>query len=891
MAWGNHPMDRAIFGSGVDAATRYDIDVDLAGLGFADSILFNNSGYVLSSSVPQMIVLSNVNAAISIAAGKTATIGANVTLTGPSLNQNSAVAGGGTLILENGGALLNSGTANSNVLNINSTTVEVRTGGSLLTTTVGNAIFVNGRVDVMGGLVDAIGTLGIGQNASFSAGTFTLSSGTVNAFSTNGVRFGGNSGTTPGGTLNLDGGVLTALKLAKGTGTVTTSVVNLNGGVLKASDTAVAAFFTGLGRANVRDGGAIIDSNNKNITIAQALLHSNISGDAATDGGLTKSGAGLLTLSGANTYNGGTVISGGALRFDANALPATGNIEIKSGGSLVAAGAFATVADLLASGRVITASTGSVALGANSSENIDLNSYAGLHLGAAVNSTYTGTLTPTGNTYRLGGGGAALKLANENALTGANNLLVEGAGSVVLANANNFTGATTIKSGTLQVGDGVTDGSFDATSSITNDGTLLFQVIGTQTAHKSITGTGSLVKQGGGTLILAGDNSYSGTTTLGAGILQLAHAHALGTSALNTNSGTAQLQLSGDITVANAIRVQGSGRNLDGILKNVSGTNTLTDFGFFTPGGTRLHVVEGSTLILPNSIALAPSAPPQNIRILGTGTLSLGGDNSVAIDAMNSFLLGGGTAPGPIIEVGNDLAFGTGTIDFQPLAASTVKSASATAHTIANPLKFSDSTLNQATFGAAGTGDLIFTGPATLNGDLEAAIQNVSTTLSGAISGDHAVTKTGPGTLVLAGLEANDYSGGTTVSIGMLDVRKDGGLGTGDVSVFDGATLKLELGVTNNYISDDGVLLLAAGSPVVNLAFTGVPDTIAGLSFDGGNTFAAPGIWGSPTSGAEFTSSVFTGTGTLLVVPEPATAASLLGGLGLLLGARRRRSA
>jgi hypothetical protein len=138
-------------------------------------------------------------------------------------------------------------------------------------------------------------------------------------------------------------------------------------------------------------------------------------------------------------------------------------------------------------------------------------------------------------------------------------------------------------------------------------------------------------------------------------------------------------------------------------------------------------------------------------------------------------------------------------------------------------------------------------------------------------------------------MNGNTFSGGTVVGSGVLDVQKSGGLGTGDVLVSSGATLKLELGTGNNYISDSGKLLLAVGSPVVELAFTGVPDTIFALSFDGGATFVQSGIWGSPTSGAQFTSSVFTGTGTVLVVPEPSAAALLLGCV-TLLGLRRRRA-
>ncbi|MGV3533255.1 MAG: beta strand repeat-containing protein [Chthoniobacteraceae bacterium] len=885
--WLDDPANFAIFGGGVDAPTSYDIDVELDGFGTAAGLRFENSGYVLTSDELHTVTLHDAGNSVFIAPGKTATIGENITLTGPAAAQNTTLTGGGLLVLENGGSIYNSGSTNSTIIQVN-TPMEIRTGGALLTSPVGNAVFVNAPLTVEGGEINSIGTLGIGSQNASGVGELTIESGTVTALSTNGIRYGG-GGATAGGTINLNGGTLTARFLQKGAGAVT-SILNLNGGTLQASTSSQTAFLTGLGRTNVRDGGAVIDSNGRNITIAQALEHSNISGDAATDGGLVKLGLGTLTLSGTNTYNGGTVIEEGALLFNAGALPAVGAIKVNGTGSLVASGAFATVSEVLADARFDATSTGSLALAGDSAEDINFAGFAGLSLGASAPSIYSGTLAPTGNAYRVGGGGSSLILANENAFTGANNLRVSGPGTVIVANTNDYTGTTTITSGTLQVGDGVFDGSINETSGTVNDGTLVYFVAGEVTSDTAISGSGRLEKRSTGTLILAGDNSYSGVTDFANGVLRLAHSNALGDSSVSGNTSQIQLQLAGGITVDNQIRLGGSGLNTTGILKNVEGTNTLTDFGFPTGGGTRISIDEATTLRLPNAIALSGSATAQSFRVIGGGTLFLGGDNTAAINAASSFFLGGNSGQGPIIQVGNDLAFGAGTIDFQAFAASTITSASAAAHTIANPLTFSDSSNNQVTFGAAATGDLTFSGPATLNGDLHAIVENATTSLTGAISGSYAVIKDGAGSLVLGGSDANTHSGGTTVMEGLLTVQKDGGLGSGDVTLLAGGSLKLELGTLNNYISDDGQLLLSGTGSTVALAFTGASDVIAGLSFDQGNTFVTPGVWGSLTSDAEFKSAAFTGPGTLTVVPEPATAMSLLGGLGLLLGMRRRRA-
>jgi autotransporter-associated beta strand protein len=904
----------ATFGAGIDG--NYAVSVALNPL--ATSLIFNNSGYTLNAAATQTITVSNAAASIVLATGMSATIGNNVTVTTPAISANSAVTGLGTLIIDNGGTLKNSGTVSSNVLNINSATVEVKTGGSLLTNPIaggnGNAIFVNGTLNVTGGNVSAVGTLGIGQSgaAGTTAGTLTISTGTVAATSTNGIRFGANSGSTPGGTLNLDGGLLTAAILFKGSGTVASSVVNFNGGTLRASASS-ATYLQGLTRANVRNGGAIIDSNGRNITIAQALEHSDIIADNATDGGLMKLGAGTLILNGTNTYTGATTINGGALQFGATGLPATGNITVNGAGALNVTGPFVTVGDWLGSGRITTGSSGSLALTADSSDNITLGAYGNLMIGASVNSFYTGTITPSGLTYRLGGGTATLTLVNPNALTGARDVVVGATGStgtIVLADVNDYTGGTTLNGSTLSAFDetnlgalsgaltfnggilGVTGGGFTSTSRTINWGAGGggFDVSGglTFTVSQTLPSGGGLTKAGGGTLVVSGNNGFSGTSSLNAGALQLTNSAALGTSTLTSVSATAQLQLSNSVTITNPVRLVGIGLSDDGALKSLDGINTLTDFGLSGVGGTRINVVSGSVLNLPNPITLGIGAAIQNLRVIGSGTLFLGGDNSAVVTPANSFLLGRGSELGPTVRVGHNSAFGQGTIDFQPFANASITSSDSTPRTIANALRFSDLFANQVTFGAPGTGDLAFSGATTLSGNLEATIQNTTTTLSGSISGAASLTKLGPGTLALDGLNANRYSAGTVVTEGMLDVRKAAGLGSGDAFVSSGATLKLEMATGNDYISDSGRLMLATGSPVVELAFSGTPDTIAALSFDGGVTFAAPGIWGSPASGAQFTSPVFIGTGTLLVVPEP-RAASLFISCCAILGLRRRR--
>ena len=148
--------------------------------------------------------------------------------------------------------------------------------------------------------------------------------------------------------VDLDGGTLAARQVTGFGGAMT---FNFNGGLLQAR-TNSGSFLGGLTRANVRNNGARVDSAGFNVTIAQALEHSNVGGDAATDGGLVKSGLGALTLSGTNTYTGPTAVQAGALFV--NGVLGAGAVTVAAGaglgGSGVISGEVTTAGGLLLPG-------------------------------------------------------------------------------------------------------------------------------------------------------------------------------------------------------------------------------------------------------------------------------------------------------------------------------------------------------------------------------------------------------------------------------------------------------------------------------------------------------------------------------------------------------------
>ena len=270
-----------------------------------------------------------------------------------------------------------------------------------------------------------------------------------------------------------------------------------------------------------------ITGTDKNLTLA-----STISGQAALvvsgnislgTGVLTKTGANAVKLSGTNSY-GSAVVSEGLLNFTtAAALGGSGaNITVGDSGVVVYSGSTDPTA-LLA--RINPASTGMLALNGGTVTSLpDLSGYPSLGLGAYAATTVTGTVTPSGGYYRLGGGGATLTI--NSALTGSSGLIVNG-GTVVLGGAHSFTGATTVNGGTLQV-DGVLSGAV----TVASGGTL---------APGPASGTGSLTLSSpltvAGTLTMNLDRSAAQTADL-----LTAPSIALSGTLTVTNSGVA-LQL------------------------------------------------------------------------------------------------------------------------------------------------------------------------------------------------------------------------------------------------------------------------------------------------------------------------------------------------------------
>lgn len=321
----------------------------------------------------------NINGTSIATLGGTTAIGfgnnssGTVSIDGGTLNTNVLQIGAknaatdvsnGTVTLSNGGKLNSEGDLIVGQGGVGSGKLILNSGAAVtVASTTERWLIINNNDAASGELTINDGSLTLNANTDIRFSTQGTSSGTNVLNLNNGSITGGTSSVldlknstnvNANNTVNLNGGILTISQVTSSSNTGTRTL-NLNGGTIKATVDGTLVTATAASRVNVRDGGAKFDSNGFNVTVAQALEHSNIGGDNATDGGLTKSGAGILTLTGASTYTGATGVSAGTLLVNGSlgntavtvgsgaTLGGTGG-TIGSGSASVTVGAGATLA-------------------------------------------------------------------------------------------------------------------------------------------------------------------------------------------------------------------------------------------------------------------------------------------------------------------------------------------------------------------------------------------------------------------------------------------------------------------------------------------------------------------------------------------------------------------
>jgi len=509
----------------------------------------------------------------------------------------------------------------------------------------------NGFMNISGGQVIVTGsstTIRIGAGYTDSevggasvmtlSGTGLLDTGTTSAqFQLGSGKAGNTEGT---GTLNLDGGTLATLRTITG-GSVADSIFNFNGGLLKANGSTLT-LATSLDQVNVRNGGAKIDTNGFNISIARALNHSAIGGDAAIDGGLTKSGLGILTFTGAdaNTFTGLTWVKAGEID-----LNKTAGVNAIAADVTIGDGTTAAVLKLLANDQIADTSILTFnGTGANAGIfrlNNKLETIGGLDstggAGFVENESGvagTGTLTVdvASGTHTFSG---VLRDGDGSGTDGTLAFTKSGAGIQVLSGVNTYTGTTTLNAGVLRFG---VDNALNATTPLvlaaaggaatlsldghnwTSGAITLYNTTSTATSQATLDlGTGGTLTLGSSTFTLNNNNNPLGALITG-GTLDLGAASRTLTIADSSNA-AADLTIASDITSASAIALTKSGAGTLRITGTASiGGNIVISDGVLEIAGMTSNPVSPTTY----NTTVSASAGAPVLRLVSGASYSTG---------------------------------------------------------------------------------------------------------------------------------------------------------------------------------------------------------------------------------------------------------------------------
>ncbi|EGF4150064.1 fibronectin-binding autotransporter adhesin ShdA [Salmonella enterica] len=726
---------------------------------------------------------------------------------------------GGMLIADHADSLGTGAVANSGVLQVGEGELEntLSGTGSLVKTGTGE-LTLNGDNDYSGGTTIDDGVL-IADNAD------SLGSGDID-----------NSGVLQVGEGELKNTLSGTGSLVKiGTGELTLNGDNdYSGGTTISDGTLIADHADSLGTGAIDNSGVL--------KVGEGELKNTLSGS----GSLVKTGTGELTLSGDNnTYFGDTTIAGGTLiAANVNAL-GSGNIDNSGTLMLDANGAFKLANITTHSGATTALAAGSTLYASQltqengSTLSIDLGAATddamitadSVTLGGTLNVTGIGSVTdswtPEAYTYTLIDSDSAITSDFDGLTVAGMNredvdfLTIDG--KVDETDNTNYDltaslswyadrdNATTDAHGTFTLSD--PDGSFNVAATLTDVNDTLDP--GSRWDGKSLT------KEGAGTLILSGDNDYSGGTTINEGTLVAASTTALGTGLVDNNA-TLVLDADGEVSAVGGITTH-------------SGATTQLALGTSLDlGDSALIQQDGSTLNVElNSDSVQP--------LITGGSATLGGDLVVSDASLQARASDAEFQSFKLMDMDSDISG-----DFTSLTMNlTDQPDYLTVTGTINPEDASEYLLTEGlSWNATATSATPAHGTFTLGAGDSFEVTSVLGDKTG--NGDwdgKSLTKLGAGKLTLSG--ANTYTGDTNVQEGTLWLAGDGTIGeVGSqqaVNVASDATFGGSNGTTvNGKVTNEGTLVFG-DSEETGAIFTLNGDLINMGTMTSGSSSSTPG--------------------------------------------------
>ncbi len=551
------------------------------------------------------------------------------------------------------------------------------------------------------------------------------SGGTVNAANSTYLGF---------GNLNLQGGSFAGSGFWTTYGAAALNAVTVSGA---AASTISASSFFNINDSPVSSFNVADATGNGNVDLTVSAILKNTGWNTA--GGLTKTGAGTMLLSGANTYTGNTAINSGTLTMASNLIPNSPIIYIGDGATLSSTGGFTLTANQAVTG---TGATGLV------------SPVVGTGLITAGNNivSSSGTLTIT----RLS------VLGSGNQITGGD-IRTGGAGTYQrgLLVGNVGTGILTITGGSLTSLGGSTNPDLLGNTG-TGNGTLIIN--GGSYANTASTGTLSLGINSG--------NQSSGTLTITTGSAAI---HTLVYFA-GTTSGSGIVNLDGGMLTLSAITVtSGATKQF-----NFNGGQFIAGAAIPAFSGLTLNVKDGGAKINTSGYSFTISDP---LLDDGTGGLTKSGTGTLTLSGANTY-------DGATVVSGGTLSL----THLNAIQNSALDTANSVAGDATNGMKTDQTNLKLG--GLSGNKNLadIFTTSSGGYGSVSTLTLNTGTGADLSYSGiiadgavGMALIKTGAGSQTISG--ANAFTGATTVSDGTLLVNTPGSLHASSAVSVTGGTL------------------------------------------------------------------------------------------------------